>query len=322
MTPEILFILSLIGCVTMAGFSVWWSLAPDRGDVIRQRLARNPDKSARGGGGGTAAAGVAVAAGAGSGLKRFLEDFSRNLGDRVTPDAAEQRTTMRDRMAKAGFYRPGAQSLYFGGRLLLTAGGLVGGVLAGSLVAETAQTLLLAAVTPALAGYLLPTFWLDFRIRGRQRRLEHALPDALDLLVVCVESGLTVDAGFQRVGREIGLAHPELARELAIAHMESQMGVPRNDALRNIARRTGSKALQSLAAMLIQADRFGTSIAQSLRVYSESLRTKRRTAAEERAGKAAVKMTIPLVLCIFPALMIVAAGPAMIRLMEFFAKRT
>src|SRR5262249_34659207 len=130
----------------------------------------------------------------------------------------------------------------------------------------------------------------------------------------CVESGLTMDAALQRVSKEIALAHPSLARELAITHVETQMGMPRTEAMRKLATRTGSQALKSLTAMLVQADRFGTSIAGALRIYSESLRVKRQYAAQELAAQASVKMTFPLVFCIFPAILTVIGGPAMIQL--------
>jgi tight adherence protein C len=144
--------------------------------------------------------------------------------------------------------------------------------------------------------------------------LTQGLPDALDLMVVCVEAGLTVDAAMQRVGEELVLAHPSLSREMGIAHMETRVGLSRAESLKNLGARTGNAAIQSLAAMLIQADRFGTSIANALRIHAESLRQKRQHAAEEMAAKASVKMSFPLVLFIFPATFIVLAGPTVIGL--------
>jgi tight adherence protein C len=135
-------------------------------------------------------------------------------------------------------------------------------------------------------------------------------------MVVCVEAGLTVDAAMQRVGTEMGLAHPALAREFSIAHMETRVGLSRGEALKNLGQRTGSPPLQSLAAMLVQADRFGTSIAQALRIHSETLRNNRQHAAEEMAAKASVKISFPLVLFIFPSTFIVLCGPTVIDLMN------
>ena len=154
------------------------------------------------------------------------------------------------------------------------------------------------------------------RIKSNQKALTHGLADALDLMVVCVEAGLTVDAAMQRVGAELGMAHPALAREFGIAHMETRVGLSRSDALRNLGTRTGNAALQSLASMLIQAERFGTSIAQALRIYAETLRLNRQYAAEEKAAKASVKISFPLVLFIFPSTFIVLCGPTILDLMH------
>src|SRR5205807_2274101 len=167
-----------------------------------------------------------------------------------------------------------------------------------------------------IVGYLAPTLWMRFAVKRNQTALTLGLPDALDLMVVCVEAGLTVDAAMQRVGQELAIAHPALARELGITHMETRVGLARGDALRNLGQRTGNAALQSLAAMLAQADRFGTSIAQALRIHSETLRLNRQYAAEETAAKASVKMTFPLVLFIFPATFIVLAGPTIVNIMN------
>jgi tight adherence protein C len=135
-------------------------------------------------------------------------------------------------------------------------------------------------------------------------------------MVVCVEAGLTVDSAMQRVGQEMTNTHPDLARELSIAHMETRVGLSRAESLKNLGQRTGNPALQSLAAMLIQAERFGTSIASALRIHADTLRLKRQLAAEESAAKASVKMTFPLVLFIFPATFIILAGPTFLNLMN------
>jgi tight adherence protein C len=135
-------------------------------------------------------------------------------------------------------------------------------------------------------------------------------------MVVCVESGLTLDASLQRVGAEIALAHPDISKEFGITHMETRVGLSRVDALRNLGQRTGSASLQSLAAMLVQTERFGTSIAQALRVHAESLRVKRQHAAEEQAAKTTVKLAFPVVLFIFPTLIFVLGGPAIILILK------
>jgi tight adherence protein C len=168
----------------------------------------------------------------------------------------------------------------------------------------------------AVLGYMLPEFWLQWRIRVRQHRLRLALPDGLDLLVICVEVGLGLDQSILRVAQELRIVHPELSEELQMVNLEMRVGKTRIEALRELARRTGLEDLKSLVAMLIQTERFGTSIAQSLRIHSDELRTRRRQRAEEMSAKTTVKMVPPLVLFIFPALMVVILGPAVITLMR------
>ena len=254
-------------------------------------------------------------------LQEVLHRVGETAGKALQPKSDEEKNELRKRLTYAGIYSRTGMSMFVGARVVALLGGLLGGALLGFVIGgdKAALIALLLALCGGMGGYLGPTFWLDWRVRSNRTALDHALPDALDLMVVCVESGLAVDASFQRVGREIAMAHPNLAREFATAHLETQMGVPRNQALRNIYGRTGSEAIQSLAAMLIQADRFGTSIAQALRVYSESLRIKRQHKAEEKAATAAVKITFPLVLFVFPALLIVIGGPAVLRISQLDA---
>ena len=165
-------------------------------------------------------------------------------------------------------------------------------------------------------GYLLPTMVLGRLAERRQHRIRLSLPDALDLLVVSVEAGLGLDQALQRVAQELAFAHPELSEELRLVNLELRAGKARSEALHNLAERTGVDDLSSLVAMLVQTDKFGTSVAQSLRVHSETLRTKRRQRAEEAAAKTGVKMVFPLVFCIFPAVWVVTIGPAAIRFVQ------
>ncbi len=210
----------------------------------------------------------------------------------------------------AGIYSPSAQRLLDGFKVILGSAGLIGGYFLGAAVGNV----LLGVAFGGLGGYLCPIIWLKQRIKKQQKSLDRALADAIDLLVVCVESGLTVDSAMQRVGQEIEIAHPSLSRELEIVHMETRVGLPRSEALKNLGVRTGSPALQALSAMLIQAERFGTSIASALRVHADTLRVNRQHQAEEIAAKATVKLSFPVVLFIFPAVLIVLAGPACIGL--------
>lgn len=171
-------------------------------------------------------------------------------------------------------------------------------------------------VIAAFVGYLLPEMVLVWKARSRQHRIQRGLADGLDLLVICVEAGLGLDQALLRVSQEIQITHPELSAELQLVNMEMRVGKTRIDALRELARRTGLEDIKALVAMLIQTERFGTSVAQSLRVHSDDLRTKRRQRAEEMSAKTTVKMVPPLVFFIFPALMVVILGPAVIALMR------
>ena len=168
----------------------------------------------------------------------------------------------------------------------------------------------------AAFGLFIPSFILSRLIAKRQERISRALTDTIDLLVVCVEAGLGLNAALQRVGREMELVEPMLSSELAVTNREIRAGKPRDEALRNLGDRTGVDDIKSLVAMLIQSDRFGTSIANSLRVFADSMRTKRRQRAEELVSKASIKLIFPLLLFIFPALLIVLLGPAIIMLYQ------
>jgi len=171
-------------------------------------------------------------------------------------------------------------------------------------------------IMAALGGFMAPEFYITQVVRKRQHRLQLSLPDALDLLVISMEAGLGLDQAILRVSQELKYAHPELSEELQMVNMETQLGKNRLDALRELANRTGVEDIKGLVAMLIQTDRFGTSLAQSLRVFSDDLRIKRRQRAEEQAAKTTVKMVPPLVFFIFPALMVVILGPGIIAIMH------
>jgi tight adherence protein C len=167
-------------------------------------------------------------------------------------------------------------------------------------------------------GFYIPRFLLKKKMQERQNRLRLGLPDALDLTVICVEAGLSLDQAMMRVGEDLSTAHPELSGEFHLFDLETRAGKPRVEGLRNLSERTGVDDIRSLVGTLIQTDRFGTSVAQALRVHSESLRTERRQRAEEQAAKTTVKMIIPLVLFVMPSLIFVTVGPAVIQLMHIF----
>lgn len=172
-----------------------------------------------------------------------------------------------------------------------------------------------------IVGFILPDQILGYQVKGRQERLRCGIADALDLLVVSVEAGLGLNAGMNRVAEEMKTVHPDISEEFTMVNTEIRMGRMREEALRNLAERTGVEDLRSLCAMLIQTDRFGTSISRAIRVYSDSLRTKRRQRAEQAAQKAAVKMLFPLAVFLFPTLFIILLGPAGIQLMRTFGDK-
>ena len=217
-------------------------------------------------------------------------------------------------MVRAGYRSDSAMMAMHGIKILMPVAFVV-------LVFTTGMYRLSVVFVPLLAavvGYLLPELWLMWRVQARQHRLRQALPDALDMLVICVEAGLGLDQAIMRVAQELRITHPQLSDELQLVNMEMRVGKTRLEAMRELARRTGVEDIKALVAMLIQTERFGTSIAQSLRVHSDDLRMKRRQRAEEMSAKTTVKMVPPLVFFIFPALMVVILGPAVITLMRQF----
>jgi tight adherence protein C len=246
------------------------------------------------------------------GLKALLERIGKAAAEPFMPKTREKQSAIRRQLGYAGIYSPSAIKLITGCKVIFLGAGVFGGFMVGTAI----DNMMLGLSMGGIVGYAVPAMWLRLAIKKNQKELNYSLPDALDLLVVCVEAGLTIDASMQRVGQELALAHPRLSRELAITHMETRVGLSRSEALRNLGTRTGAAAVQSLVAMLVQADRFGTSIGSALRVHSDALRVKRQNEAEEVAGKASVKMTFPLVLFIFPSTFIVLAGPTILGLMR------
>jgi tight adherence protein C len=244
------------------------------------------------------------------GYDRVMVDTLKRFGAMV-PQSRSEMGKLQQRLVTAGYRRHDAIAVFFGIRLACALG--IFALLVTPILMK--PNLLLALLGCAL-GYLLPSMALGRLAKKRQHRIRLGLPDALDLLVVSVEAGLGLDQAMQRVGTELDFAHPELSEELRLINLELRAGKARVDALRNLAERTGVDDIISLVAMLVQTDKFGTSVAQSLRVHSDTVRTKRRQRAEEAAAKTGVKMVFPLVFCIFPAIWIVTIGPAVIKFIE------
>jgi tight adherence protein C len=231
----------------------------------------------------------------------------KRVGERA-PKSTKEMGTLRLRLVQAGFRRDEALTIFLGVRVAFALA--LFSLFASSIFARPNIAMALGALG---LGYILPGMVLARLAKRRSHRIRLSLADMLDLLVVSVEAGLGLDQAMQRVGQELAFAYPELSDELRLINLELRAGKPRSEALRNLADRTGVDDLSSLVTMLIQTDKFGTSVAQSLRVYSETLRTKRRQRAEEAAAKTGVKMVFPLVICIFPAIWVVTIGPAAIK---------
>jgi tight adherence protein C len=238
------------------------------------------------------------------------------LSKLVLPGSDEAQSKLRAKLANAGFRQPQAQMAFLGSKSGLALLGAIAGVVGGVMGHMQTTSLAGLAACCAGAGLMLPDFWLSMASSSRKEKIRHGLPDTLDLLVVSVEAGLGLDAALKRVGDEMAVVHPELSEEFRIATMETQMGLRRAEALDNMSRRTGLDEVRSLVSVVVQAEKFGTSIAKALRNQADSLRSKRRLAAEEKAQKTAVKLMIPLVLFIFPAIAVVVAGPAAVNAMR------
>ena len=285
-----LFVSLLIGAAAMA-------MSPANGGVIQRRLGELR---------GLSDMPVDAPSPYGESVKRTLTRLGK-----YAPTSASEMGKLKGRLVCAGFRGGEALPVFIG--LRLGCGLLAFGLMSTPVFGK--PSVLFALVAAAL-GYLLPGMGLARLAKRRQLRIRLSLADALDLLVVSVEAGLGLDQALQRVGEELAFAHKDLSDELRLVNLELRAGNARSDALRNLADRTGVDDLSSLAAMLIQTDKFGTSVAQSLRVHSETLRTKRRQRAEEAAAKTGVKMVFPLVFCIFPAIFVVTIGPAAIKFVQ------
>jgi tight adherence protein C len=236
----------------------------------------------------------------------------------VMPKSEEEMSTLRVKLSNAGLRSDSAPAMFLASKtvigILLLVVALAFTWTSGQ---ETSRILGLSAFVAGV-GFMLPNLWLMMATKQRGEKIRNGLPDSLDLMVITVESGLALDAAIQRVGEEMRHVHPELSEEMTIATLETQMGVPRSESLHNLATRTGVAEMKALVAVITQAEKFGTSIAKALRNQADSMRMKRRLKAEERAQKTTVKLMLPLVLFIFPAIFVVLLGPAMLQIMRQF----
>jgi tight adherence protein C len=250
-----------------------------------------------------------------------LADSLRKFAAIITPRSERERLRVDRMLMHAGYRSANARTIYYGVKALAVMILPLLVLFASPMFPNlTTNRLMLFAVGAGYVGWVACSMWLDRQIAKRQRALRAGFPDALDLLVVCVESGLGLAPALQRVAEELTVSHPALGDELTLVNAEMRAGVERGAALRNLADRTGLEDVRGMTALLVQTMRFGTSVADALRVYSEEFRDKRTQAAEEQAAKISTKMIFPLVLFQFPSFFLVAIGPAVLGLIEVFSK--
>jgi tight adherence protein C len=234
---------------------------------------------------------------------------------------------LQELLVHAGIREKGAVEVFLGAKLALALA--LPAAVAATLMWRSSSTgmainyrnMFMYAVMGLIVGLVAPIMWLRRKARQRIDKVRLSLPDALDLLIVCVESGLGLDAALLRISREMSDAAPELCEEITLMNLEISAGKPRHECLRNLGLRSGCDEVEALAARISQAAKFGTNLGNSLRIHSESLRQKRRQEAEERAAKTTVKLLFPLVFCIFPAIFVVILGPAALNIMKYFTSK-
>ena len=311
-----LIILSTFVCFTLGGLAVYWLMfRPASAATERLRRMSETERGLS----PAASVGLAAPVPEDGAMSALAERVAKPLQRLAPPSAAEARKLQKQLM-QAGYRSPSAPVTFRAIQLCVLAGlpGLV--ALACALMARPLSSAVTWILFAFVAGFFLPRYVLHKLIKARQQRVRWGLADALDLMVVSIEAGLGLNAAMVRVGEEIREVHPDMSEEFELCNLEIRVGRERDEALRNLAERTGVDDLRSLVAMLIQADRFGTSIARAVRVYADSLRTKRRQRAEQAAQKAAVKLLFPLACFLFPTLFIAILGPAALNLIDTFGK--
>jgi tight adherence protein C len=234
----------------------------------------------------------------------------------MLPSPAAQSKLMEKRLVRAGYRSPGALRMLYGARALSAVALPIAAVFLVMTLNLASDTRVLTVAGAALAGYAAPGYYVTLRARRRQRRIRRGLPDALDLLVICVESGLGLDQAVMQTAKELEIAHRYISEEFTLVNLELRTGKRRAEALRNLADRTAVDELKKLVAVLIQADRFGTGVAQSLRTHADYMRVQARQVAEEKAAKVGVKLVFPIFFCILPTLFVVTVGPMAVRIVR------
>jgi tight adherence protein C len=244
-------------------------------------------------------------------IEQLVKPFQK-----VVPRSSEDVTTLQKRLTRAGYREHKYVNIFYSSKALVPA---LLCILATVTQVYTYAPLFVYALAAGL-GFMAPDFWLSNRISARKLKLRLGLPEALDLIVICVEAGLSMDKATMRTSEELRISQPAIADELNLVYLEQRAGRPRGEAWKHLGDRTDVDNIRSLASILIQADKFGTSIGKTLRAHSETLRTRRKQDAEEQAAKTTVKLVFPLVLFIFPSLFVVTLGPSMIIMFEGFSK--
>jgi len=234
--------------------------------------------------------------------------------DQVLPKSQAEVSIVHQRLISAGYRSESTVKMLYGSKVLTP---IVLAIIAAATGLGSLNPLLVYALALGL-GFLLPDFWLSNRIKKRQKRITLGLPDVLDLLIICIEAGLSLDQATARTAEELRSAQPEMCDELNVVVLEQRAGRPRADCWRNMADRTGVESTRNLVSMLVQSEQLGTSIARTLRIHSDTLRTQRVQAVEEAAAKLTIKLLFPLVFFIFPSLFLVILGPAIIQMMQTF----
>jgi tight adherence protein C len=299
--------LSTFVCITLVVMGIYWLLSRPE-SAATERLRKMGEK-------GTSVAQPGVSLADDRPVTEIAERLAAPL-NRFAPASAAEARKIQKLLMQAGFRSSNAPVVYRAIQLASLAG-FPGAVALGCILfARSLEGAFVWMLLAFVLGFFLPRFLLNRMIRSRQLRVRWGLADALDLMVVTIEAGLGLNAAMLRVSEELKDVHPDISEEFELANLEIRVGREREEALRNLAERTGVDDLRSLVAMLIQADRFGTSIARAVRVFSDSLRTKRRQRAEQAAQKAAVKLLFPLACFLFPTLFIAILGPAALTLMD------
>lgn len=241
--------------------------------------------------------------------------FLHQIGEYV-PISPDDATQLRRLLIMGGYRTEGAITIFYGLKIVLGVVLLILTFLVKDVVTTNSVLRIVFVVAGGFVGFAGPNFVLDRMITKRQERLRLSLPDALDLMVVSVEAGLGLDQAIQHVARELAVSHREISEELSLVNLEMRAGKRRSEALKNLGERTGEPELKKLIAILIQNDRFGTSMAESLRSHSDFMRVRRRQEAEERAGKVGVKLVFPIFFFILPSMLVVSAGPGLLQVFK------